>query len=316
MKIKIGSRESKLAVIQSEIVMERIRQHRPEIELELITMKTTGDIILDQTLDKIGGKGLFVKELDMALMAGAVDLTVHSFKDMPMEIPETLPIVAVSKREDPRDVLILPKGVKTLDFEKPIGCSSARRTIQIQKLYPGCRVVPVRGNVLTRLEKLDSGQFSALVLACAGLKRLGLETRISRVFEPWEMLPSACQGILAVQARAGADTSCLEAFHDREAWDIAMAERAFVRTLDGGCSSPVAAYGEMSGNVIRLTGLYVDEDSGKYWTLSMEDHRTRAAQLGVRLAETIREKGRAAWKNKVARPEKSSWSVPVPAMRG
>jgi hydroxymethylbilane synthase len=288
MKIKVGSRESKLAVIQSQIVMDSIRRHHPEFELELVTMKTTGDIILDRTLDKIGGKGLFVKELDLALAAGEVDLTVHSFKDMPMETNPALPIVAVSRREDPRDVLILPKGSTGIDLSRPIGCSSARRSIQIKKLYPGCRVEPIRGNVLTRLEKLDSGQFSAIVLAYAGLRRLGLEARISRVFEPWEMLPSACQGILAVQAREGANMAYLEGFHDKEAWDIALAERSFVRTLDGGCSSPVAAYGELRDDQIHLTGLYVAENGTSFWTMSMNDHRSQAETLGKRLAEVIR----------------------------
>lgn len=294
MKIKVGSRESRLAVIQSEIVMEGIRSWVPGSELELVTMKTTGDIIQDRTLDKIGGKGLFVKELDLALAAGEVDITVHSFKDMPMKIDPSLPIVAVSKREDPRDVLILPKGVATLDLSKPIGCSSARRSLQIRSLYPGCRVEPIRGNVLTRLEKLDSGAYSAIVLAYAGLKRLGLEERVSRIFETWEILPSACQGVLAVQAREGEDVSFLTGFHDKDAWDISLAERSFVRTLDGGCSSPVAAYGELKGGVeLVLTGLYVDDTTGCYWTMTMRDHRSKADQLGMRLAEAIRRKGRS-----------------------
>jgi len=317
MKIKVGSRESRLAVIQSEIVMAGISSWMPGAELELVTMKTTGDIIQDRTLDKIGGKGLFVKELDLALAAGEVDITVHSFKDMPMEIDPSLPIVAVSKREDPRDVLILPKGATSLDLSKPIGCSSARRSLQIRSLYPGCQVEPIRGNVLTRLEKLDSGAYSAIVLAYAGLKRLGLEVRVSRIFEPWEMLPSACQGVLAVQAREGDDVSFLKGFHDKDAWDISLAERSFVRTLDGGCSSPVAAFGELkrSGELV-LTGLYVDEATGRFWTMTLRDHRSRAEQLGVRLAETIRGKGRSEWFKASKAMEKSSWSAQVPAIRG
>ena len=201
MKIRVGSRESRLAVIQSQIVMEKIKEYNPEIELELVTMKTTGDIILDRTLDKIGGKGLFVKELDRALRNNEVDITVHSGKDVPMEVPEDLPLVAFSKREDPRDVLVLPKGIKEIDFSKPIGCSSARRRVQLKKIFPNCTVMPVRGNILTRLEKLDRGEYSALVLAKAGIKRLGLEERISREFSVDEIIPAACQGILAVQAK-------------------------------------------------------------------------------------------------------------------
>lgn len=291
MKIRVGSRESKLAVIQSQIVMDYIRQYHPEIEVELITMKTTGDIILDKTLDKIGGKGLFVKELDRALLNNEVDITVHSFKDMPMEVDQRLPIVAVSKREDPRDVLVLPQEQTEIDFTKPIGCSSARRTIQLQKLFPKCRIAPVRGNVLTRLKKLDSGEFSALVLAYAGLRRLGLENRISRVFEPAEILPAAVQGILAVQARADFDVSFLSDFNDQDTLDIARAERSFVRALDGGCSSPVAAYGRFQGDDILLTGLYVDEATNKAYISAKQAGRAQAAALGRELADELKQGG-------------------------
>lgn len=208
-KIRVGSRESKLAVIQTQIVMDAIKRANPEIEVELVTMKTTGDIILDKTLDKIGGKGLFVKELDKAMLDGGVDITVHSFKDMPMDIPSELPIVATGRREDPRDVLILPQGASEIDFSKPIGSSSARRSMQLKKLYPGADIKSVRGNVITRLEKLDRGEYSALVLAAAGVKRLGLEHRISRYFTPEEMIPANCQGVIVVQARKGFDVSLL-----------------------------------------------------------------------------------------------------------
>ena len=283
MKIRVGSRESKLAVKQSEIVIEAIRKYDPNIEIELVTMKTTGDIKLEQTLDKIGGKGLFIKELDQALYDERVDITVHSFKDMPMAIDEYLPIVAVSKREDPRDVLVLPKTVKELDFSKPIGCSSFRRKIQLQEIYPHCSVEPIRGNVLTRLEKLDRGEFSAITLALAGLKRLGLEERISRIFEVTEILPAACQGVIVVQARKGFDVSFLSDFHDKEAWDISMAERSFVRTLNGGCSSPVAAYGEIKDNYLTLTGLYVDSSNSVH-KKTITGARKQGEEMGFNLA--------------------------------
>lgn len=286
MKIKVGSRESKLAVIQSEIVMNSIKEYDSAIKTELVTMKTTGDIILDKTLDKIGGKGLFVKELDKALLDGQVDLTVHSFKDMPMETDENLPIVAVSKREDPRDVLILPDGVKDIDFTKPIGCSSLRRKIQLEKLYPEARIEPIRGNVLTRLEKLNRGEFSAIVLAYAGIKRLGLEEKISRIFSIEEIIPAACQAILVVQARLGFDTACLSLFHDADAYDASLAERSFVRTLDGGCSSPVAAYGTVTDKEITLTGFYVDkmgQDYKKTVVGSREDAETLGTELAIQM---------------------------------
>ena len=168
---RVGSRESRLAVVQSELVMDAIRAAHPEVGLELVTMKTTGDKILDRTLDKVGGKGLFVKELDAALLDGRVDLTVHSCKDLPMEEDPRIPLAGFSRREDPRDVLVLPQGAEELDPSRPIGCASARRAVQLRALFPGVAVAPVRGNVLTRLRKLDEGQFSALVLAAAGLKR-------------------------------------------------------------------------------------------------------------------------------------------------
>lgn len=209
--VVIGSRESRLAVIQSEMVRDYIEKNNKGLKAELLTMKTTGDIILDRTLDKVGGKGLFVKELDRALLDGRSQLSVHSLKDMPMEVPEELPLLAFSKREDPRDALVLPEGVTELDKTKPIGCSSLRRTLQLGELFPDMECKSVRGNVQTRLGKLDSGEYSALVLAAAGLKRLGLTHRISRYFEPEEMLPAAGQGILTVQGRKGRDYSYLDA---------------------------------------------------------------------------------------------------------
>ncbi|AHF11130.1 MULTISPECIES: hydroxymethylbilane synthase [Dehalobacter] len=289
-KIIIGSRESRLAVIQSQIVMEQIRKNHPELELELITMKTTGDIILEQTLDKIGGKGLFVKELDRALCQGVIDIAVHSLKDMPAEIPEDLPITAFSKREDPRDVLVLPQGtgsIENLDKEKAVGCSSARRTIQFLDLYPGLDVKPVRGNVLTRLKKLDEGEFSSLLLAFAGLKRLSLENRISRVFSTEEMIPSAGQGILAIQGRKGEDLNFLACINDKDAQTAALAERAFIQKLDGGCSSPAAAFAEVHGTEVRITGLYVDVETGEKAKGSMTGDRRDAAGIGYRLATRL-----------------------------
>ena len=166
-KVIIGSRESRLAVIQSEMVRDYILSYNKNCEVELLTMKTTGDKILDRTLDKVGGKGLFVKELDKALLEKKSQLSVHSLKDMPMEVPEELPLLAFSKREDPRDVLVLPEGIKELDESKPIGCSSLRRTLQLKELYPNMKFKSVRGNVQTRLMKLDEGPYSALLLAAA-----------------------------------------------------------------------------------------------------------------------------------------------------
>ena len=289
-KIKIGSRESKLAVVQSEIIMDLIRRAHPEIELELVTMKTTGDMILDRNLDQVGGKGLFVKELDQALRDGRIDIAVHSLKDMPMDTPEDLPLLAFSKREDPRDVLVLPKDAEGTDFAdsldpaKPIGSSSARRNLQLRRLYGDMTTESVRGNVLTRLSKLDRGDYSALVLAYAGLKRLGLEDRISKVFDPSEMIPAAGQGIMAIQGRAGENHDYLDCVNDRNAETEALTERAFVRALDGGCSSPIAAFAQAEGDEVKLTGLYYIEAKDDYITGEITGRREDGEALGRKLA--------------------------------
>ena len=289
MKLRIGSRESRLAVIQSRMVMEKIAKAEPAAELELVTMKTTGDKILDKTLDKIGGKGLFVRELDQALREERVDFTVHSLKDMPMEVPEDLPLAAFSSREDPRDVLVLPDGTTEIDRSKPIGCSSRRRQLQLKKLFPDMAIEPVRGNVQTRLAKLEAGQFSALVLAAAGLKRLGLEERISRYFSVEEVLPAAGQGILAVQTRKGMNTDCLRLVQDKESACCARAERAFVRALNGGCSSPVAAHAVVESTLLTLTGFYVSADERIQRKGSIRGSAADAEMLGKTLARQLKE---------------------------
>lgn len=291
-KIVIGSRESALAVLQSEMVRDYIVGANPDTKVEILTMKTTGDKILDRTLDKIGGKGLFVKELDKALMDGRSQLSVHSMKDMPMELPDELPLLAFSKREDPRDVLVLPEGATELDKTKPLGCSSLRRTLQLKALYPDMEVKSVRGNLQTRLKKLESGEYSALILAAAGLKRLGLESRISRYFSQDEMLPAAGQGILAVQGKEGLDYDFIKGYDDRESRFAAVAERAFVRYLDGGCTSPIAAYAEVSGEEIFLRGLYFDPETGRYLKGSIRGRANDGEKLGIDLAEDLRERCR------------------------
>ena len=291
-QIRIGSRESRLAVIQSKMVMDYLEKECPGDEITLVTMKTTGDKILDRTLDKIGGKGLFVKELDRALMDNRTDLSVHSLKDMPMEVPDELPLIAFSRREDPRDVLVLPEGSDTWDTSLPLGCSSQRRILQLKELYPQVECKSVRGNVLTRLQKLDSGEYGALVLAAAGLKRLGLEHRISRYFEPEEIIPAAGQGILAVQGKKGEDYFYMKNFEDRDAAAAACCERAFVRYLDGGCSSPVAAHARVSGDHISLLGLYYDESTGTCRKGSLEGTVSEAETLGICLAKQLKEDGK------------------------
>ena len=280
--IRVGSRDSRLAVAQAEEVMVRLGG------CMLVTMKTTGDRILDRTLDQVGGKGLFVKELDRALAAGEVDLTVHSLKDVPMEQPDGLPLIAFPPRADARDVLVLPKdGV--WDKAKPIGCSSARRRVQLNRLFPETEVKPVRGNVQTRLAKLDAGEYGALVLAAAGLHRLGLQGRISRYFSPEEMLPAAGQGILTVQARAGELDSVVPLIDDAETHACALAERAFIRALGGGCFAPAAAYAVIEDGVLRLSGLYVSADERILQRGARTGRPEDGEALGAALAHELRE---------------------------
>ncbi len=294
-RVVIGTRESALAMVQANMTAEAIRMANPGLQVELLGLKTTGDKILDRRLDQIGGKGLFVRELDAALRDGRSDLSVHSGKDLPMEVPEDLPLIGFSKREDPRDVLVLPKGADAIDFSKPIGTSSRRRELQLRKLMPEAKIESVRGNLQTRLRKLDEGAYSALILAAAGMKRMGYEDRISRYFTVDEMIPAACQGILAFQGRAGEDYTYLKDYLDPEASLAAVCERAFVTELDGGCSSPIAAHAVVRGGEILLRGFWVDEKEGSFGqavtgkvsgrALGPED----AKKLGIALARQLKE---------------------------
>lgn len=291
-KIVVGSRESALAVVQSMMLIDRLKAAHPELDIHLLTMKTTGDKILDRTLDKVGGKGLFVKELDAALRDRRADLTVHSLKDMPMEVSEELPLLCFSAREDPRDALVLPQGKTALEPGAPIGSSSLRRALQLKALFPDNPIEPVRGNLQTRLRKLDEGQFGALVLAAAGLKRLGLEDRIARYFSPEEIIPAAGQGILGVQGRLGEDYSFLDCFADRDGGLAAVCERAFVRELDGGCTSPVCAHAVVSGGVITLRALYYDPETGAHRVGTDTGSADEAEAMGARLAARLREEAK------------------------
>lgn len=286
--IRIGSRESRLAVIQAEIVKKRIQKYHPEIQVELVTMKTTGDKILDKSLELIGGKGLFVKELDQALIEGRIDLSVHSLKDMPMEVPEDLPILAFTEREDPRDALIYCPGLCEIPDRGVIGTSSRRRMLQMKKLYPSCTFRGIRGNVQTRLRKLTEEGYDGTVLAAAGLKRLEMESVIGHIFEVEEMVPAAGQGILAVQGRKGENHSYLEYVQDKKSETEALAEREFVAALDGGCSSPVAAHARVLGGEVKLTGLYYREEDDTYLTAVRIGEVPKARQLGAELAEIMK----------------------------
>lgn len=212
-----------------------------------------------------------------------------------MELPEDLPLAAFTRREDPRDVLVLPDGETEWDQSRPLGSASLRRSLQLRERFPSLAVQPIRGNVLTRLRKLDGGEYGALVLAAAGLKRLGLERRAVRVFSPEELLPAAGQGILAVQCRADMDTSFLDCLRDRTAEICALAERAFVGALNGGCSSPAAAYAVVEENRITITGLYVDEQD-RLWRGTVSGAADEGVPLSRDLAKKLKED--AAWPGK------------------
>ncbi|MDR0459274.1 MAG: hydroxymethylbilane synthase [Coriobacteriales bacterium] len=287
--IRIGSRESVLAVRQAQIVIDAVQSTEADIQFELVTIRTAGDRNLDKSLSSIGGKGLFVKELEQALLDGSIDIAVHSYKDLPYEENPELPIVALSAREAPYDALVLPDGVSEIDPARPIGSSSLRRSIQLKALYPELETQPVRGNVITRLAKLDLGEYSALVLAQAGLVRLGLANRISKVFNADEMIPSGSQGILAVQSRAGENCSYLAAFHSWESEVVSLAERQYLRTLASDCSAPVAVFAQLQGDQLEVRGMLVDS-LGRVFSGSLSGLAVQALNLGATLAAQLTER--------------------------
>lgn len=285
--IRIGSRESLLAVRQAEIIRDQILSAEPDLLVEIITMKTTGDKILDKSLARIGGKGLFVKELDRALMDGRIDIAVHSLKDMPMEENPEFPILAYSKREDPRDVLLYRQGICKLPEHAVIGTSSMRRLVQMKKLWPGCTFQGIRGNVQTRMKKLETEGYDATLLAAAGLKRLGMEHVISRYLSVDEVIPAAGQGILAVQGKKGEVADWIKRIDVQESRFAALAERQFIRVTGGDCTSPCAAHAQVSGNELKLTGLYYNEAAEEYTVDVIVAETSKARQAGEILAERM-----------------------------
>lgn len=286
-RIRVGSRDSALAVVQSKMAIAAMQNVCPETGFELITMKTTGDKVLDRPLDAVGGRGLFVKELDQALYEGRCELTVHSLKDMPLCPPEELPVLALLEREDCRDVLVLREGLSELPAHPVIGTSSRRRVLQGQRLFPDAEFKGIRGNLNTRLRKLDSGEYDALILAAAGLIRLGFADRISRYFSVEEMIPSAGQGILAIQGRRDREIPFVKMVHSEESAVLTRAEQSFVATLGGGCSSPTAASAVLENGKIKLRGLYYKEETGEVRIGSIEGEAEKAAELGRKLAEQL-----------------------------
>jgi len=291
--IRIGSRESALAIAQSSWVADEIRKKFPDYGFEVVGFKTQGDMLLDQRLDKIGGKGLFTRELENALLNGSIDIAVHSMKDMPARLPDGLTIAAVPKREDARDALITKDGktLEQLGNNAIIGTSSLRREAQMRELRPDLRFKTLRGNVPTRISRLDNGEYDAVILAMAGLKRLGLASWRVRSFGVEEMIPAAGQGALGIEARKDDDTAYLiESVHDMDAFLAVSAERAFMLKLNGSCSTPVAAHAVIAGQEMRIYGFLAREDNMKYCRDCIEGNKHEAELLGELLADRIKSK--------------------------
>jgi hydroxymethylbilane synthase len=252
----IATRESRLAMWQAEHVRALLRD-RCALDAQLLGMTTRGDQILDRTLSKVGGKGLFVKELETALEEGRADLAVHSLKDVPMDLPPGFVLAAVLEREDPRDAFVAPRHASLAELPPGarVGTSSLRRVVQLLSLRPDLRIEPLRGNLDTRLRKLDEGHYDAIVLAAAGLMRLGLAGRIARRFEFEQMVPAAGQGALAIEVRSadGELRQTLGPLTHAPTWLAVHAERAVSRALGGSCSVPLAAFAIWQGDTLRLT---------------------------------------------------------------
>jgi hydroxymethylbilane synthase len=293
----IATRESRLALWQAEHVKALLEQHGHQVSL--LGMTTKGDQILDRSLSKVGGKGLFVKELEVALEQGDADLAVHSLKDVPMDLPDGFALGCVMEREDPRDAFVSNRHASfaALPQGAIVGTSSLRRVVLLRAQRPDLKIEPLRGNLDTRLRKLDDGQYDAIVLAAAGLKRLGLGGRIREVFEPDQMLPAAGQGALGIEVRADRQDllDILAPLAHQGTWLAVAAERAVSRAMGGSCSMPLAAYATLSGEYLQLRAAW-GEPEGAAALLRAESGGSvadlaAAAQLGTDVAAQLRAAG-------------------------
>jgi len=295
-RIRIGTRGSLLALWQAHWVKGRLEERWPGLDVEIIRIKTTGDKILDVPLAKIGGKGLFVKEIEEALLDGRIDLAVHSMKDVPVELPRRLCIPVITEREDPRDAFIAPvhgsrftvHGFKDLSHGATVGTSSLRRSSQLHSIRPDLKILQLRGNLDTRLRKLDEGQFDAIIIASAGLKRMGWADKITEYIDPDVILPAIGQGALGIETRIGDKwTNGMIAFLDHPPTSIAVrAERAFLKRLEGGCQVPIAAHGEVDRG-FKLAGLVGSVDGNRIIKDSITGSKDRGEELGIELAERL-----------------------------
>lgn len=290
-KLVIASRESALAMWQARHIQARLQALYPEATVEILGMTTTGDQILDSPLARIGGKGLFVKELEQALADGRADLAVHSMKDVPMNLPEGFALAATSEREDPRDAFVSVNYQRLEDLPdgSVVGTSSLRRQSQLQARFPQLKIESLRGNLQTRLRKLDEGQYAAIILAAAGLKRLGLESRITQLLAPANSIPAVGQGALGIEIRADRDDvrAWLTPLNDAGTAACVEAERAMSRALAGSCTVPLGAYAQIEGGVLRISGFVATPDGSELVRESAEGAPSDADAIGRALAQKL-----------------------------
>ena len=289
--IKIGTRGSKLALWQANWVKSVLEQNFPPTPIELIVIKTQGDKILDVSLAKVGGKGLFVKEIEQALLTRRIDIAVHSMKDMPADIPEGLCIGAIPERENPVDVFISRNGAQFIELAagSVIGTSSLRRGAQLRHARPDIVIQPIRGNLDTRLKKLESENFDALVLAAAGVKRLDLEHKITEYLDPEIMLPAVGQGALCIEIRKDDSTvgPLVASLEHASTRAVVAGERAFLNRLEGGCQVPIAGHGRISEKQLAITGLVAEVDGSRVIKGEKSGPLDSAETIGIDLAEEL-----------------------------
>jgi hydroxymethylbilane synthase len=296
--IRIGSRKSQLALVQTHWVQEQLQKHFPDRTFEVQTMSTQGDKILDVALAKIGDKGLFTKELEVGMLQHEIDLAVHSLKDLPTQLPEGLVLGVVTEREDPADGVVFhakhqDQQIDTLPPGAVVGTSSLRRLAQLRHHFPHLTFKDIRGNLNTRLQKLDAGEYDAIILAVAGLRRLGMSDRIHQILPAEVSLHAVGQGALGIECRAD-DTevlSLLKAIEHPPTRDRALAERAFLRSLEGGCQVPIGVNTQLDGDALTLTGIVASVDGKKVVKDTVTGEAQDAEQVGIELAQRLRQQG-------------------------
>jgi len=290
-KLVIASRESALAMWQARHIQARLQALYPDTEVEILGMTTTGDQILDSPLARIGGKGLFVKELEQALADGRADLAVHSMKDVPMNLPEGFALAATGEREDPRDAFVSMQyaSLEALPEGSVVGTSSLRRQSQLQARLPHLKIESLRGNLQTRLRKLDEGQYAAIILAAAGLKRLGLESRITQLIDPDLSIPAVGQGALGIEIREDREDvrALLQPLNHAETAACVEAERAMSRALAGSCTVPLGAFAQVRGNQLHIIGFVASVNGGEMVRAEVNGAPAHADALGKTLAQKL-----------------------------